>query len=200
MDSDGARVAGAQLAQAVVLGNLPWPEAMERLRAEYVRTGELEEALRIARSMAQEYSYSAEPLMDAADIAVAQRRYDEALGYVREANARQETGNRAHLLGLLLLRRGDQEGGVRQLRRAAQLAPGDDRLRVTVTAAEAIPGLERDRARLPRNANLLYNLAATYALTQQYDKSREVLATLERVEPGHAGARDLRRKLAAASP
>jgi thioredoxin-like negative regulator of GroEL len=69
-----------------------------------------------------------------------------------------------------------------------------------VTAAEAIPNLERERARSPRNANVLYNLAATYALTQQYEKAAEQLTVLARVEPGHAGARDLRQKLAAVSP
>jgi tetratricopeptide (TPR) repeat protein len=200
VDTLHPRTAAERFAQAVVLGNLPWPEAMERLRVHYERAGELDQALRISRAMAEEYTYSAEPVMDAARIAIAQRRYADALRHARAANGRRETVNTARLLGLLMLRQGDHEGGVRQLRRAAQLAPGDDRLRLTVTAAEAIPNLERERARSPRNANVLYNLAATYALTQQYEKAAEQLTALARVEPGHAGARDLRQKLAAVSP
>jgi tetratricopeptide (TPR) repeat protein len=200
VDTMRPRTATERLAQAVVLGNLPWPEAMERLRVEYERAGQREEAIRIARSMAAEYSYSAEPLMDAARLSLVARQYEDALRYVRAANDRQETVQTANLLGLLLLRRGDYEGGIRQLRRASQLAPRNDRIRIAVTAAEAIPNLERDRRQLPRDVNLLYNLAAAYAITQQYDKARDVLGALERIDPAHAGARDLRQRLASVSP
>jgi tetratricopeptide (TPR) repeat protein len=200
VDTLRPRTSVERLAQAVVLGNLPWPEAMERLRVEYERAGRREDAIRVARSMASEYSYSAEPLMDAARLALALRRYEDALAYVRAANERQESVQTANLLGLLLLRQGDNAGGVRQLRRASQLAPANERLRIALTAAEAIPNLERERARLPRDGNLLYNLAAAYAITQQYDKAREVLVTLERVAPAHAAARDLRQRLASVSP
>jgi tetratricopeptide (TPR) repeat protein len=200
VDTLHPRTTSERLAQAVVLGNLPWPEAMERLRVDYERTGQLDQALRVARAMAAEYSYSAEPLMDAARISIAQRRYADALRYARAANARRETLNSARLVGLLMLRQGHHQNGVQQLRRAAQLAPGDQRLRITVSAAEAIPGLERELPRTPRDANLLYNLAATYALTQQYEKSRETLDILARVDPKHAGARELRRQLAAVTP
>jgi tetratricopeptide (TPR) repeat protein len=133
--------------------------------------------------------------MDAARIALAQHRYDEGLRYARAANERRPTVSTERLLGLLLLRAGDQEGGVRELRRAAALAPGDDRLEVTLAAATAIPALERERARPTRDPDVLYNLAAAYALTQQYEKSRAVLAVLERLAPDHAGARDLLRRL-----
>jgi len=200
VDTLRPRTAATQLAQAVVLGNLPWPEAMERLRADYERTGSHDQALRVARAMAQEYSYSPAPLMDAARIALGLQRYDEGLRYVRAAHERQESRQSATLLGLLLLRHGDQAGALRQLRRASQLAPRDERLRLTVAAAEALPGLERERPRQPRNPDLLYNLAAAYALTQQYEKAREVLAALERVQPTHAAGRELRRKLTAPSP
>ncbi|MFN2564192.1 MAG: hypothetical protein ABR499_04185, partial [Gemmatimonadaceae bacterium] len=200
VDTLRPRTAVERLAQSVLFGNLPWPEAMERLRAEYERAGEPEQALRIARAMAQEYSYSAEPLMDAARLALAQHSYEEGMRYVRAANERRETEQTTALLGLLLLRHGDSEGGLRHLRRASQLAPRDERLRLTVMAAEALPNLERERARLPRNADLLYNLAAAYALTQQYEKSRELLAALEQVDPRHPGARELRQRLSPGSP
>jgi thioredoxin-like negative regulator of GroEL len=66
---------------------------------------------------------------------------------------------------------------------------------VALTAARAIPDLERDRARAPRDTSVLYDLATVYALTQQYEKSRETLAELQRVAPAHAGARELLQRL-----
>jgi thioredoxin-like negative regulator of GroEL len=81
------------------------------------------------------------------------------------------------------------------LRRATQLAPREQRMSAALAAAEALPDLERTRASAPRDTNLLYNLAVAYALTQQPEKSREVLAALRRVAPNHAGARELLRRL-----
>jgi tetratricopeptide (TPR) repeat protein len=183
------------LAQEIVRGTLPWPEAMDRLRSLYERTGDYEQAMRVARAVAQEYRAEAEPYMEAGRIALTLGRYEEALRYIRAANDRGETAKRVQLLGLLLLRQGDHAAAVRHLRRATQLAPRDERMLLTLMAAEAIPNLERARARAPRDRGILFNLAGAYALTQQYERSREVLAALRRVDPNHAGARDLLRRL-----
>jgi tetratricopeptide (TPR) repeat protein len=195
VDTLRPRIPVEELARGVVLGTLPWPEATERLRAAYERDGDYEQALRAARAMAQEYRYAAAPCMDAARIAILLRRYEEALGYVRAAVAREETANSVQLVGLLLLRLGDHDAAMPYLRRAAALAPGERRMTVALTAAEAIPDLERLRARAPRDTSVMYNLAVAYALTQQYEKSRDALAALRRVAPNYAGARELERQL-----
>jgi tetratricopeptide (TPR) repeat protein len=197
VDTLRPRTPEEQLAQALVRGTLPWPEAMDRLRAHYESTGNHEQALHVARAMAQEYRAEAEPYMEAARIALTLGRHEEALRYVRAAAQREETPKRVQLLGLLLLRQGDHAAAVRHLRRAVQLAPGDERMQLTEMAAEAIPGLERDRARSPRDADVLFNLGGAYAVTQQYEKSREVLEALLRTHPGHPGAQALLGKLPA---
>jgi tetratricopeptide (TPR) repeat protein len=184
-----------QLAQAVVRGTLAWAIAMEQLRAYYERAGDYDRAIHVALAMAQEYDYSPQPYMDAGRLAILRHRYDEALRYVRAATERRETASSVQLVGLLLLRLGDHDAAMPYLRRAAALAPGDRRMSVALTAAEALPDLERTRAHAPRDTSALYNLAVAYALTQQYEKSREVLAALRRVAPGHAGARELLRRL-----
>jgi tetratricopeptide (TPR) repeat protein len=184
-----------QLAQELVRGTLTWPDAMQRQESHFERSGDPDGALRVARAMAQEFRFAPEPFMDAARLALAGRRYDEALRYVRAANERGETARSAQLLGLLLLRQGDQAGAVRHLRRATQLAPGDERVMVALTAAEALPELERDRTRTPRDPGVLYGLATMYALTQQFEKAKEALAELQRVDPKHAGAKELARRL-----
>jgi tetratricopeptide (TPR) repeat protein len=184
-----------QLARDLAGDAITWPEAMERLRKYYEGAGDWEHAIGVTRAMSQEYRYAAGPYMDAGRIALTQRRYDDALRYIRAANERRETANSVQLLGLLLLRRGDHESAVQELRRATQLAPRDERMQITLAAAEAIPELERERSRSPRNADVLFNLAGVYALTQQYDRSKEALAALRHVDPTHAGARELSRKL-----
>ena len=180
-----------RLAQAVVVGNLPWPEATERLRVASEKTGDYDESLRAARALAFEYSYSAEPYMDAARVALLQDRHDDALEYVTVANRRRETASSAHLAGLLMLRQGRHAAALPYLQRAATLAPGDEQIGLSYRAAAAIPRLERSLAAAPRDTSLLYDLGGAYALTQQYEKSREVLTTLTRVAPAHAGARSL---------
>ena len=180
-----------RLAQAVVVGDLPWPEATERLRASSEKAGDYHESLRAARALAFEYSYSAEPYVDAARVALLQDRHDDALEYITVANRRRETASSAHLAGLLMLRQGHHAPALRYLQRAAALAPGDERIALAHRAAAALPDLERRLGASPRDTNLLYDLGGAYALTQQYGKAREVLATLTRLAPGHAGARNL---------
>jgi tetratricopeptide (TPR) repeat protein len=184
-----------QLAQALARETVTWPEAMERLRTHYESTGDYAQAIRVTRAMAQEYRYAAGPYIDAGRIALTQGRYDEALRYVRAANERRETANSVQLRGLLLLRQGDYPAALQDLRRAIQLAPGNERMQLALTAAEAIPELERERTRTPRNPDILFNLAGVYALTQQFEKAKEALAALRRVDPSHAGARELARRL-----
>ena len=179
------------LAQAVVVGNLPWPEATERLRTAAERAGNYDQSIRAARALAAEYSYSPEPYTDAARVALLQRRYDEALRYITEANERRETADGVHLAGLLMLRQGDHADALRCLRRAVQLDPNDERMKLALGAAGAIPELERRHASAPRDTNVLYDLGGAYALTQQYEKARDALTKLIRLAPSHAGARTL---------
>lgn len=183
------------LAVGVIRRTIAWPEAMERLRAHHERAGEPDQAIRVALAMAHEYRYSAQPYMDAARIATEHRRYDEALRHARRAAAREATPQRLQLVGLLLLRQGDQPGAVRWLERAVQLAPGDRGVAIPLTAARQLPLLERARVETPRDTTALYLLAVGYALTQQHEKARDALADLRRLSPAHAGARDLLEKL-----
>ncbi|HET7230848.1 MAG TPA: tetratricopeptide repeat protein, partial [Longimicrobium sp.] len=102
-----------------------------------------------------------------------------------------ETVETAQLVGILLLRRGDQAGAERQLRRAAQLSGGDPRVTRTAGAAASLPALERARAAAPGDTAALFRLANAYALTFQYDRARETLGALLHTAPGHAGAREM---------
>ena len=184
-----------RLARAVVIGDLPWPEATERLRDAAERQGDYQLAIVAARALAQEYRWSAEPWQDAARAALLDHRYDDGLRYVREALGRRETPGGDNLAGLLLLRKDSAAAAVPYLARAAQLAPGDRRMMLTLRAATEIPALVRRRAVAPRDTTVLYDLAAAYAITQQYERAREELSALQRIAPRHAGARALSERL-----
>ena len=200
VDTLQARTLEERAAQALVLGNVSWPDAMEALRAHYEQVGNPEQATRVALAMAHEFRYSPRPYMDAARIAVGERRWDVAIRFVRAAVDRQETANSVQLLGLLLLRRGDHAGALPWLRRAAELAPANPRMRTALAAATALPGLEARRAAAPRDTAVLMELASAYAATQLFERSRETLLALRRVAPAHAGAAELLRRLPADSP
>ena len=183
------------LAQGVVRNTISWPEAMDRLRAEYERADEPDRAIAVALAMAQEYRYTPQPYMDAARIALKAHRYDEGLRYARLANARRESANGSQLIGLLLLRQGDQPAALPYLRRAAQLDPSDRSRSVAAQAAEFLPVLERRSAAAPRDTIALLELASAYAITQQYEKARAAVAALQKVSPRNEGAANLLRRL-----
>lgn len=191
VDTLRPRTVVEQLAQAVVLGRLPWPEATERLRAAAEQEGDHALALRAAAAMAQEYAWSPAPCVDAARAAQALGRTDDALAWARRAVARGTTADGEQLLGLLLLRAGERDAAVAALRRAAALAPGDRRVQAVLQSAEVLPALERRRAASPANADVLHELALAYAFTGQRDRAREAVAALRRIAPGDPRLRDL---------
>ena len=195
VDTLRPRTPEEQLAQAMVRGSLGWAEAMDRLRAQYEGAGQWEQALRVARAMAQEYRTEARPLLDGGRIAYTLGRHDEALGWYQAANAREESPESLRLIGVILLRKGSHADALAHLRRAAMLDPADERLGRALRAAEALPGLEQQRARTPADAGLLYNLATAYALTYQYERAKSTLADLRRVDANHAGAQRLQAQL-----
>ena len=173
---------------------------MDALRAHYERAGDGAAATRVSMAMAAEFRYSPRPYMDAARVAVTERRWDDAIRLVRAAVERQETANSVELLGLLLLRQGDHAAAMPHLRRAAQLAPGNPRVRDALAAATALPELERRRATTPRDTALLMQLATAYAATQLFERTRATLEELRRVAPAHAGAAALLQRLPVDSP
>jgi hypothetical protein len=67
-------------------------------------------------------------LMDLAELSLRRGRTDEALLYGRAAMARAETARGDQLLGMILLKRGDQVAAMPYLQRAAAAMPGARRV------------------------------------------------------------------------
>jgi tetratricopeptide (TPR) repeat protein len=195
VDTLHPRTVDEELAQGVVRDALPWPEATDRLRTRWEEAGDTARALRAARALAMEYRTRAEGWMQAAQLAYALGRWDEALRHVRAAAARGETVENTQLVALLLLRRGDHAAARPWLRRALELSGGDPRVARTAAAADALPALEQARARTPGDTAALFRLANAYALTFQYDRARQAAAALQRIAPAHAGAREMLARL-----
>lgn len=201
VDTLRPRTAVEALAQAVVLGQTPWPEATDRLRAEYAARGDTAAAIATARVMAQEYRYSPQPWLDAAGLALAAGQAGDALAYATRANRRRETPDGLRLAGLALFRAGDRAGALPLLDRAAGLAPGDQRLAFTAKAARALPVLESGPAPGAGpaggrgDATRLYNLAVAYALLGENGRAREALAQFRRAAPGDPRAADLAQRV-----
>lgn len=183
------------LAQGIVLGQVTWPDAMERLRgaADTARNDDV--ATRAALALAGEYRYSPEPLLELAELSRRLGRDDEALGYAQRALARRETAAGEQIVGQLLLKRGQRDEALPHLRQAAVLAPGDRRAEGRYVAATELPELEQRRDRSPRDPTALYDLALAYMLTDQEEKARAVLTALQRVAPDHPGASQLMQHL-----
>ncbi len=180
-----------ELAQAVVLGRIPWAEATERLRVMADRGGDTAVATRAGLALAEELRPSPEPLLDLADMSLRHSNADGALRYARAAIAREPTARGSALIGSLLFKRGERDAAMPYLKQAAESAPDDRRMVARYVAAGALPGLEQRYTTFPRDPALLYDLALAYALTDQNDRARVTLAELLRVAPDHRGGRDL---------
>jgi tetratricopeptide (TPR) repeat protein len=195
VDTLQPRTPPERLAQALVRGTMSWAEATDRLRAQYEQAGDVDRALHVADVLAGEYHYTAKPYLDAARVALAHRRDDDALRYARAAEARQPSPASAELIGLQLLRRGEQADALPFLQRAAERAPADASVRGALAGARMLPYLAAERARAPRDTAVLFKLALAYTMTQQPDRARAVLDTLYALAPQHPGASALRRQL-----
>ncbi len=180
-----------ELAQSVVLGRLPWPEATERLRVRADQSGDTAVATRAALALAGELRPSPEPLLDLADMLLRRGNADDALRYARAGVARQPTPRGNALVGSLLFKRGDRAAAMPYLKQAAETAPNDRRTVARYVASGALSDLERRHATSPRDQAVLYDLALAYALTDQNDRARTILAELLRVAPDHRGGKDL---------
>ena len=191
VDTLHPRTAVEELAQSVVLGRLPWAEATERLRVAADRGGDTAVATRAGLALAEELRPSPEPLLDLADMSLRRGNADDALRYARASIARQPTPRGNALVGSLLFKRGDRSDAMPYLKQSADAAPGDRRTVARYVAAGALSGLEQRHAISPRDPAVLYDLALGYALTDQNDRARTILADLLRVAPDHRGGRDL---------
>ena len=183
VDTLRPRTQAEQLAQDMVLGRLPWPEATERWRASTEAAGHHIMALQAAEALAQEIDWSPVPCLDAARSAMAMGDTDRVLASAQCSLAREETAAGQRMLGIALLHRGDQEAALVRLRRAVQLTPGDRRAQAVLQSAEVLPGLERRRALAPRDTSVLYEIALAYAFTEQGARAREAVAALRRLAP-----------------
>jgi lysophospholipase L1-like esterase len=105
VDTLHPRTPAESLAQRLVQGSMSWAEATDRLRAEDEKAGDADGSIRAAEALAREYRYSPQPYLDAARVALASGRTDDALRYARQAQARRETPQGAELLGALVAAR-----------------------------------------------------------------------------------------------
>lgn len=106
-----------------------------------------------------------------------------------------------HALGLSLARAGQRVEAVEELRRAAELATGEDAARFTYAYAVALHGegrvaaaiatLERARDRHPRDADVLFALATFHRDAGRTAKALEYALLLQQAHPEDPNARAL---------
>lgn len=121
-------------------------EALDAIRIEATRRGDLDEATKYLSAFTQRYPMVAGPYLALAKIQLTQNRLMEAESTIRAELAFQESGEAQQILGTVLLGTGRVEESIPHLERAIELNADDLRAR--------------------------YNLAGAFALLRQYDKAR----------------------------
>lgn len=170
LDTLVARTPLDSLARALFERRMTWAEASEAQRAYFVRTGDIQAALRVAFAAIQEFPFNEGVYRAAGQTLVDARRYREAVPYFQAALDVKETSDGHAGLGSLHLALGD--------------------------ATAALPHLEAAARGLPASASVHYNLAGGYALLQRWDEADRAAAAAERLDPARADVRELRAQIA----
>ena len=140
-------------------------DALDELQKHYTRTGNYRGALQAQLSIIQRYPFLPNPYLAAANVLMAQGRFDEAITYCEASLDRARSSEGLRMLGSLLLRVGRRH--------------------------DAIPHLEQSVEMEPTNLQSMYNLAGAYALTGAYGRSRAMAARILETYPQHADTRRL---------
>ena len=165
LDTLKAQTIPEQVALDLYRNKVSWRMATNNLRAYYEQKGEYHRALQAALAMVQEYPLDPVAYIAGGDVLIKQGRYEEALVYYYAANDLTESPQANRMIGAILLRQKDQIGAISYLEKALTEKPDD--------------------------MVSLYNLAGAYTLEQQYERARETVNTLLRLDPDHADAQRL---------
>jgi tetratricopeptide (TPR) repeat protein len=158
-----------ELALSVVRRERSWLDATAQLGADYESRGQLQEALRIALTLASEEPYRSVPVVLGARILMKMGRTEDALRMFSLADEREPNLDARHEMGRLLIRLGRAEEAIAPLRAALSLST--------------------------RNEAVRYDLAAALAMSGRLAEARAVAETLLRDNPGHAAAARLLERL-----
>jgi len=109
------------------------------------------------------------PYLRGANALILLQRYPEALQLLHASQKLEDTPFASKWIGQILLNQNKIKEGLPYLEKALQQAPNDPQL--------------------------IFNLSGGYALDAQYQKARELLVRLDRLNPNFPGAADLQRQL-----
>ncbi|NNE45566.1 MAG: tetratricopeptide repeat protein [Rhodothermales bacterium] len=165
LDTIAASTEEGRLALRVFEREMRQLDALDELQKHYTRNGNYVGALKALLSIIQRYPFLPNPYLAAANIMIAQGRYQEAIEYCEASLDRLDSADGRRMLGSLLVQAGRN--------------------------AEAIPHLERSVQIEPSSLQALYNLAGAYALTGQFVRARETGARVLELYPGHQDTRRL---------
>lgn len=199
--SDGLRADAGEdlpqrLARALYRREMTWPGVTYALYRHYESAGAFDLARRTARALSQEFPDLPTPYELWGMAALRAGDPEEAASVLEKAYAIQRRHHTAAMLGSALLAAGDRERALRHLEEAADLAPPDEPVpRAALSAARALPALERAVAERPRDPERLYDLAAAYAAVNQVERARALLERALAVAPSNAPARTLLERL-----
>lgn len=157
-------VAG-NLALRLFQDDVPRIEALDALRTDAIRKGDLETADLALQSIIQSYPMVPGPHLALAKIRMQQGRLEEAEVLARRELSMADHAEAFQILGTLLLNRRQTDAAIPLLERAVAMNPADLRAR--------------------------YNLAGAYALRQRFDDARQQAGEILRRNPGAADAQRL---------
>ncbi|MGD2071644.1 MAG: tetratricopeptide repeat protein, partial [Gemmatimonadota bacterium] len=181
--------------EAIALGMyrnaLPWPEAQRRLYDYYLSEGRGDDALHVARVLADELPLLGDARLMAGRAAVVADRPEVALEAFRTAQRIRPTLFAAQSIGGLLAARGDTAAARSYFERVVRMAGRDQQAALALRAFDAIPGLERASRERPDDPEVWADLAGTYLLTAQYRRAESAARRALEADPDHPEATEI---------
>ena len=191
----GPKTSEEQLAGALVVKQITWPEAMNQLLVGYTEQHRPAEALRVAEALVLEYPFDASFFEQAGKLSLDLRKNDLAITYLKRAFRLNANPATAQQLFVALLKADEPEQALPYLRTATAANGNPPALTGLIQRVERIIGLKKQFVQDTSNVPLNNQLAAGYLEFANVTAARKYVKKTLKLDPNNSAALGMKLKI-----
>ncbi len=191
----GPKTSEEQLAGALVVKQITWPEAMNQLLIGYTQKNQPADALRVAEALVLEYPFDPSFSEQAGKLSLNLLKNDLAITYLKRAFRQNVNPATAQRLFVVLLKADEPEGAFPYLRIAAAANGNPPALTGLIKIVERIIGLKKQNVEETNSVQLYNELAAGYLQFANATAARKYVEKTLKLDPLNSVALSMRLKI-----
>lgn len=184
----GPKTPEEQLAGALVVKQITWPEAMNQLLIAYTEQNQPADALRVAEALVLEYPFDPSFSEQAGKLSLDLRKNDLAITYLKRAFRLNANPATAQKLFVTLLKADEPEEALPYLRITAAANGNPPALAGLIRIVERIIGLKKQYVQDTNNMQLNNELAAVYLEFANATAARKYVEKTLKLDPKNKAA------------